>query len=266
LDLIEKTSGPRHPWERSRAAFFAAALKRALGQVGDATAISHVDVLDCGSGDAYLADHLRERIHCSVTCWDAHYDADTMASLSARYPSLAFTKSRPERAYDVVLMLDVIEHVEDDVAFVRDIVERCLVRDGLVFVSVPAWQSLFSQHDDLLLHHRRYSPRACDRVLEAAGLTIVERGGAFHSLVLPRAVTVARERAVRAVGQRTPPTRESAAATWSRGRLLTSLTLGALRIDNAVSRLAARANVNLPGLSYWAIARRRHGAMPGGSG
>ena len=105
---------------------------------------------------------------------------------------------------------------------------------------------------------RRYSPRACDRVLEAAGLTIVERGGVFHSLVIPRAVTVLRERIAPAVGRGDPPTLESSAATWRGGRIVTSLTLGALRIDNAVSRLASRAGVNVPGLSYWALARRLH--------
>ena len=217
-----------------------------------------VDVLDCGAGDAYFADHLREKMRCSVTCWDANYNADAMTSLAARYPSLDFTKSMPERAHEVVLMLDVIEHVEDDVTFVSRVVETCLDTDGLILVSVPAWQGLFSRHDELLLHHRRYSPRACDLVLEAAGLTIVERGGVFHSLVVPRAAIVLRERVAPAVRRGDPPTLESSAATWRGGRLLTSLTLGALRIDNAVSRLASRAGVNLPGLSYWALARRFH--------
>ncbi len=55
-------------------------------------------------------------------------------------------------------MLDVIEHVEDDVGFVRDVVDGSLAPGGWVLVSVPAYQSLFSSHDRALKHFRRYAP------------------------------------------------------------------------------------------------------------
>lgn len=257
MDLIESTEGPRHPWEKARAAFFTSVLSRALGDRAGA------EVLDCGAGDAFFAQNLMDTIRPrSVTCWDASYDDATIDRLAQRCardggPSVSFTRSMPSRRFGVVLMLDVIEHVADDVAFVRDIVSTCLDPEtGIALVSVPAWQPLFSRHDELLRHFRRYAPRACDRVLEAAGLRVVERGGLFHSLLLPRAATTVRERAARALG-RARPLEASAAATWTGGRLLTSVVDGALRADNAVSRAAARAGVNLPGLSYWALAKRR---------
>jgi 2-polyprenyl-3-methyl-5-hydroxy-6-metoxy-1,4-benzoquinol methylase len=257
LDLIELTDGARHPWEKSRAAFFTSVVSRALA------GRTRAAVLDCGAGDAFFSANLATAIEArSVTCWDASYDDESVARLDARYRGgassfdLSFTRSMPERRFDVVLLLDVIEHVEDDVAFVRSIVDTCVEETGLVLVSVPAWQFLFTRHDELLRHHRRYAPAACDRVLEAAGLRIVERGGLFHSLIVPRMASVVRERAERAIG-RGQPLGESAAATWSGGALVTSLVDAALRGDNALSRFAARAGLRLPGLSYWALAQKR---------
>jgi hypothetical protein len=154
-------------------------------------------------------------------------------------------------------MLDVIEHVEDDGGFVRSIVEDCLEPEkGLVVVSVPAWPVLFTRHDELLLHHRRYVPKACDEVLEAAGLELVERGGAFHSLLLPRVLEVFRDRIERVVGRSDRSVR-SAAATWGGGAMVTAAVEALLRADSAVSKLASQCGANVPGLSYWALARKR---------
>jgi SAM-dependent methyltransferase len=258
LDLIESTDGPRHPWEKARAAFFTSLLSRAVGSG------SKRDVLDCGAGDAFFSACLAAAVGPrSITCWDASYDAETIARLEQHYasgsagPNLSFSRSRPSRRFDLVLMLDVMEHVEDDLDFVTGIVESCLEPEsGLVLVSVPAWPSLFSRHDELLRHHRRYAPGQCERILEDAGLYVLERGGLFHSLLLPRAATVVRERVGQALG-RARPLAESAAASWSGGRVVTSVVDAALQLDNAASHAAARIGVNVPGLSYWALARKR---------
>ena len=67
----------------------------------------------------------------------------------------------PEVSLDVVIMHDVIEHIEDDRAAVSA-VWRLLgegSRPALFIASVPAWQWLFGFHDRALGHYRRYSPR-----------------------------------------------------------------------------------------------------------
>ena len=58
--------------------------------------------------------------------------------------------------YDMICLFDVLEHIEDDGAallWVRD----HLTADGLVFVTVPAFPFLWSQHDELAQHYRRYT-------------------------------------------------------------------------------------------------------------
>ena len=250
MDLIEPAAGQRHPWEVRRAAFFAGVLRKALA------GRARLDVLDVGAGDAYFASGLSAAVPGirSVTCYDPNYDAETLLRLGGMYPSLAFRRSRPEQPSSVVLMLDVLEHVDDDESFITEVVRDCVSTDGLVLVSVPAWQALSTRHDDFLVHHRRYAPATCDRLLVGAGLEILKRGGAFHSLVLPRAATALREK----VASRTaklPALAESNIA-WNHGSVVTGLVTGALHLDNLASRVFARAGVNVPGLSYWALTRR----------
>ena len=84
----------------------------------------------------------------------------------ARLPELTGV---PERAYDLVALLDVLEHVADDVASLASIARR-LKPGGRILVTVPQYQWLWSGHDVANHHHRRYSKTALRRVIAAAGL------------------------------------------------------------------------------------------------
>jgi SAM-dependent methyltransferase len=66
-------------------------------------------------------------------------------------------------------LFDVLEHIEDDVAFLRDLA-TALVPGGRVYVSVPAYGWLWSADDDYAGHFRRYTLAQLRRILRAAGL------------------------------------------------------------------------------------------------
>lgn len=70
------------------------------------------------------------------------------ASFSGDYHSV--------RMYDVVLLLDVLEHIEDDDAALAKIFDL-LKPGGILILTVPALPSLWSVHDDVNLHYRRYT-------------------------------------------------------------------------------------------------------------
>lgn len=74
-----------------------------------------------------------------------------------------------DRSFDTVLMLDVIEHLEDDVGFVRNAARICR-EGGLVVIAVPAFPSLWSQHDETFEHYRRYRRASLRAVALEAGL------------------------------------------------------------------------------------------------
>jgi SAM-dependent methyltransferase len=92
----------------------------------------------------------------------------------------------PERAYDIVTALDVIEHIADDAAAVASIARR-LKPGGKFILTVPAHQWMWSAHDTVNHHHRRYSKRALKRLIEGSPLKL-DRIGYFNSLLFPLAV------------------------------------------------------------------------------
>ena len=59
-------------------------------------------------------------------------------------------------AYDLIAVLDVVEHIEDDVAALKAMA-ACLKPGGKILITVPAHQWLWSAHDVVNHHHRRYS-------------------------------------------------------------------------------------------------------------
>jgi SAM-dependent methyltransferase len=91
-----------------------------------------------------------------------------------------------DQSVDVITGIDVLEHLDDDVAAGREI--RRVLRDGgTAVLTVPAYQWLWSDHDVLHHHRRRYTRGSLRRTLEASGLR-VERSGYLMSLLLPIAV------------------------------------------------------------------------------
>ena len=89
-------------------------------------------------------------------------------------------------AYDMVAVLDVVEHIEDDVAALRAMAE-CLKPGGVILIAVPAHPWMWSAHDVVNHHKRRYSKATLDAAIRSAGL---RHNGLswFNSLLFPAAV------------------------------------------------------------------------------
>lgn len=79
---------------------------------------------------------------------------------------------------DAILMLDVLEHIEDDVAAMRE-VSRVLAPHGVFVASVPAHPFLWSPHDVAFHHHRRYTSPELREKLESCQLGIERLSYAF---------------------------------------------------------------------------------------
>jgi SAM-dependent methyltransferase len=250
MDLAERPGAPfrRHPWEVARSRFF----QRVIRAHGADRAAS---VLDVGAGDGWFSAELAASLahDAAVTCWDVGYTEGVIATLAgASERRVSFVSERPSAAFDLVLLLDVLEHVDDDAGFLGAIVRLNVRRGGAVLVSVPAWQMLFTEHDTRLRHHRRYAPSACASLLTRAGLRIEQSGGLFHSLLVPRAIARAMEHVRKGAKLRDET---AASLEWRAGNALGTAVDWALAIDNEVSFRASRTGVALPGLSWWALCR-----------
>ncbi|HEV7163750.1 MAG TPA: methyltransferase domain-containing protein [Solirubrobacteraceae bacterium] len=93
-----------------------------------------------------------------------------------------------EDSFDLAVSLDVIEHLEDDLAALREL-RRVVAPGGSLLVTVPAYQWLWSGHDEINHHHRRYTRRSLQRVAEQAGWHQT-RTTYFNSLLLPVAIVL----------------------------------------------------------------------------
>ncbi len=91
----------------------------------------------------------------------------------------------PPDSFDLAVSLDVIEHLQDDLAALREL-RRTVAPGGALLVTVPAYPSLWSGHDEINHHYRRYTRRSLQRVAEQAGWEQV-RTTYFNSLLLPMA-------------------------------------------------------------------------------
>ncbi len=89
-------------------------------------------------------------------------------------------------SFDLAASLDVIEHLEDDLAALREL-RRVVAPGGSLLVTVPAYQWLWSGHDEINHHFRRYTRRSLQRAGEEAGWQQV-RTTYFNSLLLPAAI------------------------------------------------------------------------------
>jgi SAM-dependent methyltransferase len=92
----------------------------------------------------------------------------------------------PADSFDLAASLDVIEHLEDDVGALREL-RRTVAPGGALLVTVPAYQWLWSGHDEINHHHRRYTRGSLLAVAEQAGWECV-RTTYFNSLLLPVAI------------------------------------------------------------------------------
>jgi SAM-dependent methyltransferase len=93
----------------------------------------------------------------------------------------------PDHAYDLVAVLDVIEHLADDRAAVSSIAGKLKKKTGKLLITVPAHPWMWSPHDVVNHHQRRYSKRALAALVESSPLKL-DKIGYFNSLLFPLAI------------------------------------------------------------------------------
>jgi len=182
----------RHWWWRAREAMLVAELRRLRPPDGFG------DILDIGCGDGLFFDKLREFGKPQGVEPDA-----TLVSEDTRRRSEVHVGTlddfHPVTRFGLIVMADVLEHVQDDAAFLARAIEL-LRKDGLILATVPALPFLWTAHDEVNHHYRRYT-RASFRALAAhAGAEVIAMRWWFRwtlplrlgaKLARPRAQTIA---------------------------------------------------------------------------
>lgn len=112
--------------------------------------------------------------------------ATVRSGLPVRACALPHDLPVPDEAYDLIVLLDVLEHIEEDRS-VLAVLRNKLKPDGRLLVTVPALPWLWSRHDEIHHHKRRYTSRSLMRTALSAGLH-VSRISYFNTLLFPAAL------------------------------------------------------------------------------
>jgi 2-polyprenyl-3-methyl-5-hydroxy-6-metoxy-1,4-benzoquinol methylase len=166
-----------HWYYRSKAA----ALRRAVDRLKPRR------LLDVGAGSGFFSRHLlTEGGAESALCVDIGYPSDRNDSVAGK-PVLYRRDCGPTDC-DLVLMMDVLEHVVDDTGLVRHYAGK--VPSGAHFLAtVPAFRFLWSGHDVFLEHQRRYRLNEIEETMRQAGLRVVN-GAYYFGFVFPLAAAI----------------------------------------------------------------------------
>jgi SAM-dependent methyltransferase len=172
----------RHWWYRGRRAVLADLIRRVAMPPAGAR------ILEIGCGTGHNLEMLGRFGRLDAVELDDESRAIAEERLgrkvmSARLPEL---EGVPDRSYDLVAALDVIEHIDDDAAALAAIAPK-LKRGGKFVMTVPAHRWMWSAHDSVNHHKRRYSKRDLRALVEGSPLKL-EKLGYFNSLLFPLAV------------------------------------------------------------------------------
>ncbi len=144
-------------------------------------------VLDVGAGSGFFSRHLLKNSSAVESwCVDTSYGSDSDSLEAGKL--IRFRNSIESVDADLVLLMDVLEHVDDDVGLLKEYVKK--VPHGSQFlISVPAFHFLWSGHDDFLEHKRRYTLNQLENVVVSAGLS-VKHGSYYFGMVFPIAAVL----------------------------------------------------------------------------
>jgi len=170
-----------HWWYRARRRVLASLIER------KAKLPSEARILEIGCGTGHNVLMLRQFGQVDAIEIDAGAREVASARLgievgSAPLPGLPGV---PDGAYDMVAILDVLEHVEADVEALRNIARK-LKPGGRILVTVPAHSWMWSAHDVVNHHCRRYTKNGLAEVVRQAGLKL-DLLTYFNSLLFPLA-------------------------------------------------------------------------------
>lgn len=108
-----------------------------------------------------------------------------------------------EGSFDCVLALDVIEHVDDDMGILTSLYE-VIKPGGHLIITVPAFDALWSEHDEINHHKRRYRSPQLRRLMEEAGFTVDRVTYCNTALCVPVFVTRKAKNLWRSISRQRP--------------------------------------------------------------
>jgi SAM-dependent methyltransferase len=170
--LHEEAAGDAHPIDL-------ASRHDALVQVGNSVSSAHPVIMEVGCSSGFLLRDLVRQFPEAVVI-GADVVKEPLYRLSKALPGVPLIRfdllrcSLPEQSVDVLVMLNVLEHIEDDVAALRNAF-TLLKPGGTLVIEVPAGPYLYDSYDAELCHFRRYTATELQGKLQSVGFNVCRK-------------------------------------------------------------------------------------------
>lgn len=251
MDIIEhihKENESRHPWELARLEVVSTLIS------GHYKSDKPFRILDVGCGDTFVVSQLQKKMPTSQfyaidTAFTPAMMDDFQQEGITLFQHIDDLEPKLEAA-DIVLLMDVIEHIEDDTALLQDLLSKKYITPQTLFIiTVPAYQFLFSAHDEFLQHYRRYSRKDLVNLINNQGMKLIQSGNFFSSLLAPRLLTVSKEALL-------GKPKVKGLATWQGSPSKSKLLKEILLLDFKTTNLFHKMGIKIPGLSTYALCQK----------
>lgn len=243
--LFDKENYNRHPWEISRRDVMFRLLKS-----------SNIEfpvkrIVDIGGGDAFIINEIyKQNLASAYFTIDTAYSPEIISQLKTNYGENPIHYVQNLNDYfsnfsseenTLFLCMDVLEHLENE----KEILSYLTQKNNYFLFAVPAFQSVFSNHDVLLGHYRRYNLNQLQNVLKQHYFQIQDKGYYFTSLLL-----------VRWLESIFNKNKKASIDNWTGSAFKSRLITSVLRFDFGFTQLLQKIGINIYGLSCYCICKK----------
>lgn len=243
-----------HPWEHARFSVVYDIVKKNLS-------IPELkNIVDLGCGDTFFMEKLHQKItHTELHGIDIAFDEQTLDVLQKKYKgkNIHLYSSyngflRKDITPDLILLLDVIEHIKDDYGFMLELLNSSSLDKSNILITVPAFESLTTTRDEWLGHYRRYTVRSLTDLLVKSGFEVLKKGYFFSSLLIPRYLQKLVEKF------KSPKKDElSGIGNYKAKPFFDTIMKNAMVIDYKITRPLYYTGIHIPGLSCFALCKKK---------
>jgi trans-aconitate methyltransferase len=263
MDLIEVKNRKgvemaRHPWELARLEVVDDLLQGIIKNENE------FNVLDIGCGDIFFISKLSDKYpKANFYAIDIAFTDEIISTLkeTAKGRNIFLFKTLDEANLhlktqaDLVLLLDVVEHIKDDIGFLNSLYQnKAITNNTNIIITVPTFQSLFCSHDFFLGHYRRYTNKTLLNTIKQTGFEKQKLGYFFFCLIPPRIIQVLKEKIIKPdLNNKT-----TGLVEWKNGPAITNFIKNILLLDFKTYKfIKAITGLSLIGLSNYIICKKR---------
>lgn len=245
----------RHPWEVARIDIIKYLLNKFCNK-------QKVNILDIGTGDGYCLTQICNNFPKSRGIgFDIALTEEEIKQINKNIKSqnkdIVITNQQKEvecfckqNKIDVFCLMDVLEHIKEDKIFLQECIKNYnLGKDTLFLITVPAFESLFSNHDNYLKHYRRYDKQQLEMLIHSQNIEIKESGYFFFSLLIVRLFVCFKEKIFK-LNKNFKST-----GNWCYGKFFAKLISKILYFDFLCFVFFKKFGFYLPGLSIYIVAK-----------